>query len=85
MAVLQDIIWLYIIVLWWRVIFSWFPANANHGLGILRGINHVAELVTEPVLAPVRRLLPQPRVAGASLDLSVAVVILILVIISSSL
>jgi YggT family protein len=60
-------LYLFIIVLLIRVIFSWvspFPTNP---------VSRLAFQVTEPVLAPVRRLLPP--VSG--LDLSPLVVMLV--------
>ena len=39
--------------------------------------------VTEPVLAPVRRVLPPLRVGGAAIDLSFIAVLLLIVVIRS--
>ena len=54
-----------------RVLLSWFPINPGGPMGQLLGWIHAA---TEPVLAPVRRLLP----AFGPLDLSPLVVLLFL-------
>jgi YggT family protein len=66
-SLLILVLYLFIIVLLIRVIFSWvspFPTNP---------VSRLAFQVTEPVLAPVRRLLPP--VSG--LDLSPLVVMLV--------
>ena len=47
-------------------------------LHILAGlVLRVLSAVTEPVLRPLRRLLPPVRAGGASIDLSIMVVILV--------
>jgi YggT family protein len=58
------LLWLFVIVIFVRIVFSWlspYPTNP---------VSRLAYQVTEPVLAPVRRLLPP--VSG--LDLSPLVV-----------
>ena len=54
---------------------SWFPVQPGTALeSLARGLRSV----TEPVLAPLRGVLPQPRVGGGALDLSPLVVLLAL-------
>jgi len=60
-------------ILFPRALLSWFPAS--HG-GVLAGINSVLYRLTEPVLAPVRRLIPPARLGGMGLDLSFIIVFL---------
>jgi YggT family protein len=63
-ALLEYVLWAFIIVLLVRVAFSWvspYPTNS---------VSRLAYRITEPVLAPVRRLLPP--VSG--MDLSPLVV-----------
>jgi YggT family protein len=66
-AVLIDLLYLFIVVMIIRAVFSWvspYPTNA---------VSRFAWQVTEPVLAPVRRWIPP--VSG--IDLSFLVVILV--------
>ncbi|MHB1503042.1 MAG: YggT family protein [Acidimicrobiales bacterium] len=72
---LLTLIQIYILVLIARAVISWFPARPGSGL------DHAAralDRVTEPVLAPVRRLLPPMRIGGMGIDLSFIVVLLFL-------
>jgi YggT family protein len=66
-VLLSDVLYLFIIVLFVRVIFSWLnPSPTNP-------IARLAFQITEPVLAPVRRVLPP--VSG--FDLSPVVVMVV--------
>ena len=44
------------------------------GQRVLASINHVLYRLSEPVLGPVRRLLPPARVGGIGIDLSFIIV-----------
>jgi len=54
-----------------RAILSWFPAQPG---SFLASLNHFFYTMTEPVLAPVRRILPPVRAGGMGIDLSFIVV-----------
>ena len=69
--ILCYLVGLYVILIYGRVILSWFPANPNGPLG---QVVRIVMMLTDPVLLPVRRVLP---LAG-SLDLSPLVVLLFL-------
>jgi YggT family protein len=58
------------VVLFIRAVLSWIPS----GTGSLWEVRRVLLAVTEPVLAPVRRVLPPLDLGGASVDLSMLVV-----------
>lgn len=58
-------------VLFPRAILSWFPASPG---SILASVNHVLYRLSEPVLGPVRRVLPPVRAGGMGIDLSFIVV-----------
>ena len=58
-------------VLFPRALLSWFPASPG---STLASINSVLYRLTEPVLAPVRRLLPPVRAGGFGIDLSFIIV-----------
>ena len=71
-TLLCDLIQIYIVVLFVRAIFSWFPPPS----GGLATFYRILLDLTEPVLAPLRRVIPP---AGA-FDLSFLVLIVFLVI-----
>lgn len=52
---ISQLINIYILVLFARIILSWFPASQQ---GTLASITRVLYQVTEPVLGPARRVIP---------------------------
>jgi YggT family protein len=58
-------------VLFPRALLSWFPAAPG---STLASVNAVLYRLTEPVLGPVRRLLPPVRAGGFGIDLSFIIV-----------
>ena len=64
---------LYIIVIFIRLIMSWFPPTPGT---TYQQIYDVFVTVTEPVLAPVRAIMPPMRMGAMALDLSPIVVLL---------
>jgi YggT family protein len=60
-------------VLFPRALLSWFPARPGSSLA---SINSVLYRLSEPVLAPVRRLLPPLQAGGMGIDLSFIIVFL---------
>ena len=56
-----------------RALLSWFPASPGSWLV---PINSALYRLSEPVLAPVRRVIPPARMRGMGLDLSFIVVFL---------
>jgi len=65
---------LYVILLIVRALLSWLPARPGTPLDrFVRALDHV----TEPVLRPVRRILPPIRAGGMGIDLSIIVVVLV--------
>ena len=78
MSILHIILYLveiYVVLLVVRALLSWFPMS-DPGSALAKVVR-VLDLITEPVLRPVRKVLPPVRVGGAALDLSVIVVILV--------
>jgi YggT family protein len=74
--VVRHVVIIFLEVYLWGVLFprallSWFPVTSN---GALATINTVLWRLTEPVLAPIRRLVPPLRLGGAGLDLSFLIV-----------
>ncbi len=67
-AVLEIYLWG---VLFPRALLSWFPASPG---STLASVNAVLYRLTEPVLGPVRRLLPPVQAGGIGIDLSFIIV-----------
>lgn len=76
MNALRLLIVLYTWVLFARGFATWMPQLPSS----LRGVRQVLELLTEPVLRPLRRVVPMVRVGGVGVDFSITVAILIFVV-----
>ncbi len=61
----------YLIVMFARIILSWFPISPGSGMASVYGFLYS---VTEPVLGPIRRVIPPLGMGGMGLDLSPLVV-----------
>lgn len=57
------------------IVTSWFAVQPGTAM---ESVARSLRSVTEPVLAPLRAVLPQPRLGGGALDLSPLVVMLAL-------
>lgn len=68
---------LYMIVIFGRVLLSWFPLDPN---GLMAAVGGFLHLLTDPVMKPVQRSLPPVRLGGFALDLSAIVVIVAIVL-----
>jgi YggT family protein len=74
---LCDLIQLYLIVLIVRAVFSWIPVSGSSGWNAVRSFVYS---VTEPVLAPVRQVMPRT----GFIDISFLVVFILLEIVHSA-
>jgi YggT family protein len=68
----------YLIVLLARAILSWFPVSGSSG--VLSQIQRVLFDVTEPVLAPLRRIIPP----AGMFDISFMVVFLVILLVQDA-
>jgi YggT family protein len=63
-------------VFWWililHVIFSWIPRPPEPIVPFVLGVRRMVE----PVVAPIRRVIPPLRLGGIALDLSIIVVLI---------
>jgi len=64
----------YVIVLVARALLSWVPVRPGSPV---TGVTRVLDRITEPVLRPVRRVLPPIRAGGMGIDLSIIIVIVV--------
>ena len=69
-----DIITVYTIVLLLRAVMSWFPPSSNGGF---TAVFRIVMDLTEPVLAPLRRVIPP----AGMFDLSFTVLFVFLIIV----
>ena len=69
---------LYVILIFGRILLSWFPISPGSPV---ENIDTVLRMLTEPVLGPLRRALPPVRLGGMGLDLSPMIVLLVIEII----
>jgi len=77
-SLLRTLVWVYILILFARALLSWFPSEPGTPLyGVVRALDRI----TEPVLRPIRRLLPPLRAGGTAIDLSLIIAILFLEIV----
>jgi YggT family protein len=73
-GIIAYVVEAYVFVLILRALLSWLPSRPGTALyGIVRAL----DTVTEPVLRPVRRVLPPIRAGGMGIDLSIIVVIVV--------
>ena len=64
---LCTLLQLYLLVLVVRVLMSWFPVSRDGPIATVAGVLYT---VTDPVLLPLRRILPAVRMGHMALDLS---------------
>ena len=73
MHLLSSLAEAYLVVIFIRVILSWFPISPGSAMA---SIYNVVYSVTEPVLGPIRRVMPTVGFGGMGLDLSPIIVLL---------
>lgn len=64
---------LFVVLLIVRALLSWFPVRP--GTTLARFVGLLAR-VTDPVLAPLRRVIPPVRAGGMAIDLTLFIVVL---------
>jgi YggT family protein len=81
MRIVCSLIQLYILVVFARILLDWVRVPSEHPVGKVRS---VLATVVDPVLIPLRRIIPPVRLGGAALDLSPLVLLIGLSILSSA-
>lgn len=74
MTLVRTLLQAYYVVLLAYVVLSWVPRPPEPMMPVVRGIR----AVVDPVIAPIRRVLPPLPLGGVSLDLSVIVLFVVL-------
>ena len=82
MRLLGNLIDIYLLLLIGRILLSWFPISPESPLS---GVFSFLYRITEPVLGPIRRMLPPIGMGGMALDLSPIIVIFGLEILKNAL
>lgn len=65
---------LWLVAVFVRIVLSWFPVTDEGAMGTLRG---VLGTITDPVLRPLRAVLPPVQLGGMGLDLSPLIVMFV--------
>jgi YggT family protein len=73
---------IYLFALFARIILSWFPISPGSALAPVFSFLYT---VTEPVLGPIRRLMPPMSMGGMGFDLSPLIVIIVFQVLQSRL
>jgi YggT family protein len=71
----------YFVVLVARIIFSWIPVSSESPIAVIQG---VVFTLTEPILGPLRRVIPPIGGGGMAFDLSPLIVFLVLTLIMNA-
>ena len=79
MNIVCSLIQLYTLVVFARILLEWVRVPGEHPVGKVRA---ALATVVDPVLIPLRRIIPPVRLGGAALDLSPLVLLIGLSIIS---
>jgi len=66
-SVLCLLLQIYSLLILVRVVFSWFPVSPDGTAAVVSGF---LSLVTDPILRPLRKVLPPVRFGSALMDLS---------------
>lgn len=79
-SILYGLVQVYVVILIARALVSWFPIHPGTAFySVVRAL----DAVTEPVLRPIRRMLPPVRAGGMAIDLSIIVAVIGLQIIAA--
>ena len=71
-AILCGLLQAYVIIIFARIILSWFPVEPGSTLATVYGFLYS---ITEPVMGPVRRVIPPIGAGGMGLDLSPIIIV----------
>jgi YggT family protein len=81
-SLLSLVLLLFLIALVVRAVLDWTSLLASRGRGLAR-VREISHRATEPVIGPVRRVLPPVRIGDVQIDLAFTVVLVVTVILRS--
>lgn len=81
MGIVCSLIQLYTLVIFARILLEWVRVPSDHPVGKVRS---VLATIVDPVLTPLRRIIPPVRMGGAALDLSPLVLLIGLSILANA-
>ncbi|MDQ6796580.1 MAG: YggT family protein [Actinomycetota bacterium] len=67
------LLYAYLVIVFGRIILSWFPVQPGSAISSVFGFLYA---ITEPVLGPIRRVIPPMGMGGMGFDFSPLIVIL---------
>jgi YggT family protein len=73
LSLIVTVLQIYLLLLFGRILLSWFPPPQS---GFMVSLQRFLFATTEPVLAPLRAILPPVRMGGMALDLSPTLLII---------
>jgi YggT family protein len=76
-TIIKAVLELYLAILLLRAVLSWFPLNPD---GFAATVQRGLYALTEPILAPLRSVLPPMRMGDAGLDLSPLILMFAIII-----
>ena len=82
LSVLATLLHLYVIIIVVRILFTWIPVNPWSNFA---KVVRVLSRITDPVLNPLRRVIPPLRFGGMGIDLSPMILVLVLSLIANRL
>ena len=85
LRLIGDLLYLFLLVLFAYSILSWltYSGRLAYDSPVLK-VQKVLASICEPVLRPVRRLIPPVQVGGVGLDLSVLIVFVVIEVLVST-
>lgn len=81
MGIVCSLIQLYTLIIFARILLEWVRVPSDHPVGKVRS---VLATIVDPVLIPLRRIIPPVRMGGAALDLSPLVLLIGLSILANA-
>ena len=80
MSLIHSLISVYIWVFIISALLSWFPTTSSQSG--MATVKRVLARLTEPVLRPLRQIVPRPHFGGVAVDFSVLVAVILLAFIN---
>ena len=73
MDIVCSLITIYVILIFVRIVLTWFPLDPEGAVATVAGFLFI---ITDPLLGPLRRLIPSVRLGNVALDLSPIIVVI---------